>query len=149
MPRARWAPRAERASRPRALAATAGCLAALAVPGCGGGDDETTTGAGTTTDAQATVSTTTESTSTPPKPDSTPASRQSSDLDAVRREFNDELRRVLVGRQGLSSDQADCAIDELQTALTDQALRELRETGKPPPDLIDAAFDAGAACKNE
>ena len=148
MPRASWAPRAERPSRPRALVATAGCLAALAVPGCGGGDDEATTGA-TTTGAQATASTTTESTSTPTKTDSTPASHESGDIDAVRREFNDELRQVLVGRQGLSSGQASCAIAELQAALTDQALRELRETGKPPPNLIDAAFDAGAACKNE
>ena len=147
-------PRPERSTPLRAAAVTAACIAALALAACGGDDDEstgaTTTGAEATeaTTSEAQTTTTTGSTTTT-RSTTTSGDQANVDVDALRDQFNERLRQVLTEQQGLTVTQADCAIDELQDSLTDDALQQVAETGQPPKDLIDAAFDAGVACKDE
>jgi hypothetical protein len=132
----------------RAIAVTAACVAALGLVACGGGDEESTV---TTTGAEAAETTTTSEAQTTSTTGSTttPGDDADVDVDALREQFNEQLRGVLTGQQGLTPSQADCAVEELQDSLTDEALRKVAETGQAPKDLIDAAFDAGVACKDK
>jgi hypothetical protein len=112
-----------RTRRLRTLAATITCAAALGLVACGGDDDdETTTGATGATGA--------------------------ADVSDVRSEFNDRLRDVLLDAQGLSEAQADCAIQELDKAISDDDLESANETGEPSQDVLDAAIDAGEKCQD-
>ncbi|MQA73525.1 MAG: hypothetical protein GEU88_04110 [Solirubrobacterales bacterium] len=142
-------PRPRPSSRPRALAATAACVAALGLAACGGDDEDGTTTTTGTEAADTTTTTTGESTSTTSTTESTTSTPETADVDALRDQFNEQLHQVLTEQQGLTASQADCAVDELQDSLTDDALQQVAETGKPPEGLIDAAFEAGATCKDE
>jgi hypothetical protein len=141
-------PPLEPSTRVRAIVATAACVAALGLAACGGGDEESTV---TTTGAEATETTTTSEAETTSPTGSTTTSGGDADIDvgALREQFNEQLRGVLTAQQGLTPSQADCAVEELQDSLTDEALRKVAETGQAPKDLIDAAFDAGVACKDK
>ena len=109
--------------RLRTLATAATCVAALGIAACGGDDDDTsTTGASGATGA--------------------------ADVSDVRSQFNDQLRQVLTETQGLTDAQADCAIEELDKAISDEELESANETGEPSQDFLDAAVDAGEKCQD-
>ena len=126
---------------PRALAASITCLAALGLAACGG-DDDTTSAASTTTDTTGVSST---------QPATTSVDEGSlPDAGTVREQFNEQLLQILTTTQGLNQATAQCAIDQLETRISDEQIRQAiidsAETGEPPQDLIDEAFDAGAEC---
>lgn len=120
---------AQRASPAAAL------LACLALAACGGGDTSTAPAASTTSSSSS----------------STTADGPSND--DLRRAFEQALMMLLTQQEGLTHAQAQCAIDALAESVTDEQLQagldEIRTTGEPPKDLIDQAFDAGAACAGE
>jgi hypothetical protein len=111
-----------RIARVRILAVTAICAAALGVAACGDDDDETTE-----TEATGTV-------------------EETDDVSELRSAFNEQVRQVLLDVQGLSEAQADCAIDELGTSISDADIEEANESGEPSQDILDAAIDAGQEC---
>lgn len=132
-------------TRLRVLALIAGCAAILGLAACGG-DDETTSSTSTTTPTGTTGAESTDSTT----------SVDTSDLpdsDALREQFNQQLLQVLTTTQNLTQSQAECAIEELENSVSDdelqQAIVDAAESGQPPQDLIDSAFDAGASCASE
>ena len=132
-------------TRLRALALLAGCLAILGLAACGGGDDTTSSTTSTTaTDATGESSTTSGNTDTGDLP---------GDASALRDEFNQQLLQVLTTQQNLTQSQAQCAIDELEQSVTDEELQhaivEAAQSGQAPQDLINEAFDAGAACADQ
>ena len=75
------------------------------------------------------------------------------DASALRDQFNQQLLQVLTTQQNLTQSQAQCAIDELEQSVTDeelqQAIVEAAQSGQAPQDLINEAFDAGAACADQ
>jgi ABC-type glycerol-3-phosphate transport system substrate-binding protein len=129
-------------TRLRVLALIAGCVAVLGLAACGGDDDDST--ATTTTPAE-TTDATTDSTSV--DTDDLP------DADVLREQFNQQLLQVLTTSQDLTQAQAECAIKELEDTVSDeelqQAIIDAAQSGEPPQDLIDSAFDAGASCAGE
>jgi hypothetical protein len=130
-------------TRLRVLALIAGCVAVLGLAACGG-DDETTTSSTTTTPTGATGTDTTGT-------DTTDLS--GGDAGALRDQFNQQLLQVLTTTQNLTESQAQCAIDALEESVSDEELQdaivEAAQSGQPPQDLIDSAFDAGAQCAGE
>lgn len=116
----------------------AGCVAVLGLAACGG-DDETTSSSTTTTPTGTTGTDTTD--------------LSGGDAGALRDQFNQQLLQVLTTTQNLTESQAQCAIDALEESVSDEELQaaivEAAESGQPPQDLIDSAFDAGAQCANE
>ena len=131
-------------TRLRALALLAGCIAILGLAACGGGDDTTTTSSSTTTAPTDTTGATSGNTDTGDLP---------GDASALRDQFNQQLLQVLTTQQNLTQSQAQCAIDELEQSVTDeelqQAIVEAAQSGQAPQDLINEAFDAGAACADQ
>jgi hypothetical protein len=127
----------------RVLVPIAACVAVLGLAACGD-DEETTSSPATvpteTTDAETTDAGDTDSGDLP-------------DASALREQFNQQLLQVLTTTQNLTQAQAECAIEELESTVSDdelqQAIEEAAETGQPPQDLIDSAFDAGASCAEE
>ena len=131
-------------TRLRALALLAGCIAILGLAACGGGDDTTSTSTTSTTAPTDTTGATSGNTDTGDLP---------GDASALRDEFNQQLLQVLTTQQNLTQSQAQCAIDELEQSVTDeelqQAIVEAAQSGQAPQDLINEAFDAGAACADQ
>jgi hypothetical protein len=130
-------------ARLRVLALIAGCIAILGLAACGG-DDSTSSSTTTPTGATgASSADTTTSIDTGDLPDAS----------ALRDQFNEQLLQVLTTTQNLSQSQAQCAIDELENSVSDeelqQAIVEAAQSGQPPQDLIDSAFDAGAQCADQ
>jgi hypothetical protein len=112
--------------------------AALALTACGDSSTNTviTTGSTPTTATTATTgSTTTTSTGT----------STTSDL---RQAFDAALRTNLVQRQGLTSQEADCVLNELQKTLPDSQV-QATISGQTPKAVTDAAFKAGLKCANQ
>jgi ABC-type oligopeptide transport system substrate-binding subunit len=132
-------------TRLRALAMIAGLVAVLGLGACGGDDETTSTSTSSTT--VATDSTETEST------DPGTTTGDIPDASALRDQFNQQLLQVLTTTQNLTQSQAQCAIDELEQSVSDQELQdaivEAAQSGQPPQDLIDSAFQAGAQCAGE
>jgi hypothetical protein len=128
-------------TRLRVLALTAGCVAVLGLAACGGSDSTTTSS--TTTPTGATGASTTGSVD----PNSLP------DAAALRDQFNQQLLQVLTTTQNLTQSQAQCAIDALQNSVSDQELQQAildaAQSGQPPQDLIDSAFQAGKDCASQ
>lgn len=130
-------PRQARA-RLRALA-TASCVASiLALAACGDdGDGETTT----PKPPPATVAT---------GPESGPTNAEAAE---ARDRVNSALLDFLIDREGLPKRQAECAIDELESTVTDEdlqtALDEAAAGNGVPQDILDAAFEAGQSCADE
>jgi hypothetical protein len=128
-------------TRLRVLALALGCAAILGLVACGG-DDETTSAETTPT-----TSTTTET--------SADTTTDASDLDAsaLRDAFNQQLLQVLTTQENLTESEAQCAIDELESSVSDDDLKdaivEAANTGQPPQDLIDAGFEAGKECAGQ
>lgn len=120
-------------TRFRAFAVAGACVAALGFAACGGDDEESTT------------TPTTEETST-----TDTGELDSTDAGALRDQFNVQLIEVLTTQQNLTDAQAQCAIEELESTVSDDELQaailEAAESGEAPQDLIDAGFDAGQAC---
>ncbi len=60
---------------------------------------------------------------------------------------------MLTTQQDLTQSEAECAIDELESSVSDDELKdaivEAANTGQPPQDLIDAGFDAGKECAGQ
>ena len=131
-------------TRLRALALLAGCIAILGLAACGGGDDTTSTSTTSTTAPTDTTGATSGNTDTGDLP---------GDASALRDQFNQQLLQVLTTQQNLTQSQAQCAIDELEQSVTDeelqQAIVEAAQSGQAPQDLINEAFDAGAACADQ
>ena len=132
-------------TRLRALALLAGCIAILGLAACGGGDDTTSTSTSSSTTAPTdTTGATSGNTDTGDLP---------GDASALRDQFNQQLLQVLTTQQNLTQSQAQCAIDELEQSVTDeelqQAIVEAAQSGQAPQDLINEAFDAGAACADQ
>jgi basic membrane lipoprotein Med (substrate-binding protein (PBP1-ABC) superfamily) len=132
-------------TRLRMLLLAAGCAAVLGLAACGGGDDSTST-TSTPVASGATGASSTDS-------GSTTGDLSSGDIGALRDAFNQQLMQVLTGQEGLSQSQAECAIKELETTVSDQqladALQQAAQSGQPPQDLIDAGFQAGQHCANQ
>ena len=124
---------------PRSLAPIAICAAILGLA-AGGGDDETTDAGSTTVPSGATGTDTTGDIDTGDLPDA----------GTLREQFNEQLLQILTTTQGMSRQQAECAVEELETRISDdeirEAIAEAAQTGQSPQDLIDEAFDAGAEC---
>jgi hypothetical protein len=131
-------------SRFRVLALLAGCLAVLGLAACGGGADTTSTA------TSSTVSTSTTTLSTDTGGTGAPGGVDSA---ALRDAFNQQLMQVLTTTQGLTQAQAQCAVDALEQTVSDQqlqqAIEDAAQSGQPPKDLINEAFDAGAKCQNK
>jgi hypothetical protein len=123
-------------TRFRAFAVIAACVAALGFAACGDDDDETTTTAAEETSTTETTGDTGE--------------LDTADAEALREQFNQQLITVLTQQQNLTEAQAECAIEELESTVSDDELQaailEAAESGEAPQDLIDAGFDAGQAC---
>jgi hypothetical protein len=126
-------------TRLRMFLLAAGCAATLGLAACGGDDDEATTSS-TTTPTGATGAATTD----------TGTTADTGDASTLRDQFNQQLLQVLTTTQGLTEQQAQCAIDALEESVSDEdlqaAIAEATQTGEPPQDLIDAGFDAGQQC---
>jgi hypothetical protein len=126
--------------RLRILVPIAACVAVLGLVACG--DDEETTTTPATVPAETTGAETSETGGT-----------DLPEASALREQFNQQLLQVLTTTQDLTQAQAECAIEELESTVSDeeleQAIQEAAETGQPPQDLIDSAFDAGASCAGE
>jgi parvulin-like peptidyl-prolyl isomerase len=125
--------------QPRILLPIAATLLALGLTACGGGD-ETTSSATTTTQAGTTGETTTGGLDTSDLPEAA----------TLREQFDQQLLQILTTTQNMSRKQAECAVKELDTRISDeeiqQAIAEAAQSGQSPQDLIDEAFDAGAQC---
>ena len=130
-------------TRVRALALALGCASILGLAACGGDDSDDTSTAATST-----TSTTTETSA-----DTTTTDADSLDATALREAFNQQLLQVLTTQQDLTQSEAECAIDELESSVSDDELKdaivEAANTGQPPQDLIDAGFDAGKECAGQ
>ncbi len=113
----------------RALAALAVALA-VAISGCGGDDEE-------------------EPKEREPGAVIVKPPQEESEL---RTRF-DELVGEVLAERGLDEATIECALDELGNAISDAEIEtatdEIRETGLPPPGVIEAATAAGAACGGE
>ncbi len=129
-----------RPNRFRALVLALACAASLGIAACGGDDDETTA---PTTAPAATTETGADTTS---------------DTGAVSSEIREQFDEVV--RQSLESAAAagapidvECAIDRLQTALSDedvQALIDASQSGQQPPSSIQEELaNAGAECVSQ
>jgi basic membrane lipoprotein Med (substrate-binding protein (PBP1-ABC) superfamily) len=131
-------------ARRSALALLAACLAVVGLAACGGGDDTTVA------DTTSTTTTSTEASST-----DTGSTSATGNVDAsqLRDAFNQQLLQVLTTTQNLTQAQAQCAIDELENTVSDeelqQAIEDAAQSGQPPQDLINEAFDAGAKCADQ
>ena len=127
---------------PRSLTLLAVVLLALGLAACGG-DDETTTSSTVKVPTGATGTDTTGDVDTSGLPD--PAT--------LRKEFDRQLLQILTTTQGLSRSQAECAIKEFDSRISDEqiqeAVAEAAQSGHSPQDLIDQAFDAGAQCSKK
>ena len=125
----------------RSLALITACVAVLGLAACGG-DDETTDGSSTTTPTGATGTDTAGGIDTEDLPDA----------GTLREQFNEQLLQILTTTQGMSRQQAECAVEELEGRISDEEIREAiaeaAQTGQSPQDLIDEAFDAGAECSD-
>ena len=123
-------------TRFRAFAVIAACIAALGFAACGDDDEETSTTAAEETTTSETTGDTGE--------------LDTADAEALRDQFNQQLITVLTQQQNLTEAQAQCAIEELESTVSDDELQaailEAAESGEAPQDLIDAGFDAGQAC---
>jgi len=133
-------------SRLRILALLAGCIAILGLAACGG--DDSTTSSTTSSTTTATGATGESSTTTSGNTGDVPG-----DASALRDQFNQQLLQVLTTQQNLTQSQAECAINELEQSVSDeqlqQAILEAAQSGEAPQDLINEAFDAGAACADQ
>ncbi len=122
-------------TRVRAFAAAGACIAALGFAACGDDDEEATT----ETTSEETSATTTDT-----------GAVEDIDAEALREQFNEQLITVLTTQQDLTQAQAECAIEELESTVSDEdlqaAILEAAESGEAPQDLIDAGFDAGQTC---
>ena len=111
-------------TRLRILLLAAGCAAVLGLAACGGDDESSTTDLGDISGG---------------------------DISQIRDAFNAQLLTVLTTTEGLTQEQAQCAIDALDESVSDEdlqaALQEAAQTGQPPQDLIDAGFQAGQDCQ--
>ena len=120
----------------RAFAVIAACVAALGFAACGDDDEEPST---TAPAAEETTKTTGDT-----------GELDTADAGALRDQFNQQLITVLTQQQNLTEAQAECAIEELESTVSDDELQaailEAAESGEAPQDLIDAGFDAGQAC---
>jgi hypothetical protein len=112
--------------------------AALTLAACG--DSSTTTVITTGATSTEPTSTTSGSTST-----TTTGASTTSDL---RQAFDNALRTNLVQKQGLSNQQADCVLNELQKTLPDSQV-QATIAGQVPKAVTDAAFKAGLKCANQ
>ena len=126
----------------RTLAPIVAVAAVLALAACGG-DDDTTSSTTTTTPTGATGTDTTGGVDTSDLPDAS----------TLREQFNEQLLQILTTTQGMSQSEAECAVKELENRISDEeiqeAIAEAAQTGQSPQDLIDEAFDAGAACSQK
>jgi hypothetical protein len=131
--------------RPRLALCGLFAVAALTLAACGGSSTTTVSTAGspattaTTSTTPATGSTATGSTTTSTGPPTT------SDL---RQAFDAALRKNLTQNQGLTSQQADCVLNELQKTLPDSQV-QATISGQTPKAVTDAAFKAGLKCANQ
>ena len=60
--------------------------------------------------------------------------------------LEDALRENLTGAQGLSEEQANCAIDEIFDEVSPEEMQQAAQTGDVPKGLFETAFDAGVKC---
>lgn len=131
-------------TRLRMFLLAAGCAATLGLAACGGDDETTTSSSSTTTPTGATGASTDTDTAT---------TTDTGDASSLRDQFNQQLLQVLTTAQGLTQEQAQCAIDALEESVSDQdlqdAIAEAAQSGEPPQDLIDAGFDAGQQCADQ
>jgi hypothetical protein len=101
------------------------CACAAAIAGCGDGEQAPVS----TTPTQATV------TEAEPSP--------------LRQRLHRLVARLLAGR-GLDSKVTECALAELDATVADgqleSAIAAIRERGAAPPEVLEAAAAAGAAC---
>jgi len=120
--------------------------AAIALAACGDSSTTTviTTGA-TTTPTTSPTSTTVPTTSTSSTSTTTTGGSTTSDL---RQAFDAALRTNLVQKQGLTSQQANCVLDQLQKTLPDSQI-QATISGQVPKAVTDAAFKAGLKCANQ
>jgi hypothetical protein len=128
------------------LLLAAGCAAVLGLAACGG-DDESSSTTSSTVPTGATGASSTDT------GDTDLGDVSGGDISEIRDAFNAQLLTVLTTTEGLTQEQAQCAIDALEESVSDDdlqaALEEAAQTGQPPQDLIDAGFDAGQQCQDE
>ena len=118
--------------RTRTLVALIAVATSLTLAACG--DDESTTTTTTTEETGASGATGATGDS---------GSTSSDDLDAV---LEDALRENLTGPQGLTDEQADCAIEKIFDEVSPEEIQQAAQSGDVPKDLFESAFDAGVEC---
>ncbi len=122
--------------RTRALVLAVAVASAFVIAACGDDDDTSTT---------ATPAQTTESTDT--------TDGGGTDVSQLRDQFNQQLLQVLTAQENLTDSQADCAINELESSITDEDIQNAVSAAASgngvPQDILDAAFDAGQKCADE
>jgi len=126
---------ASRGRRTRALVALAVVATSLTLAACG--DDDETTSTSTTTSTEETGATGATGAT------GGSGSTSSGDLDAA---LEDALRENLTGPQGLTDEQADCAIDKIFAEVSPEEIQKAAQSGDVPEDLFETAFDAGVEC---
>jgi len=120
--------------RARALVALAAVATSLTLAACGD-DDETSTSTMTSTEETGATGATGATGGS--------GSTSSGDLDAA---LEDALRENLTGPQGLTDEQADCAIDKIFAEVSPEEIQKAAQSGDVPEDLFETAFDAGVEC---
>ena len=120
--------------RARALVALAAVATSLTLAACGD-DDETSTSTTTSTEETGATGATGATGGS--------GSTSSGDLDAA---LEDALRENLTGPQGLTDEQADCAIDKIFAEVSPEEIQKAAQSGDVPKDLFETAFDAGVEC---
>jgi len=64
--------------------------------------------------------------------------------EGIPADVRSELRALLVDEQALTDSEADCAIRRLEDEIGEPP--ELEPGGELPPEIVQAAFEAGVAC---
>ncbi len=101
---------------------------------CGGDDEESATVTETEPVETATEPTETEATET--------------EAGASREAFETLLRQNLVEEQGLTEEQADCAIEKIQDRVSDKEIQQIT-TGELTPKVRTTLFEVGVECGKE
>jgi hypothetical protein len=125
-------------TRVRGLVLAAVCAAALGLAACGDDDDDAATT--DAPDVEATETTGDETTA-----EETTSDDSGETTDAASGDVTDQLRAQLEA-SGISSNQVDCVVDELESTLGEETLEELQTQTTPSEEVIDASTAAAQKC---
>jgi hypothetical protein len=73
----------------------------------------------------------------------------SSDVEALREEFNAGLVDAAASEGSLTDAQAECLAEKLQEGVTDEMLQAAEDAGEMTPEIQEASIQAGIDCQQE